>query len=205
MVRSPDGSIDEHVVKEKSAIYAKNPNNYQKAINNASFSLCFNNPALLLESKGTLLEMAKKKVHEEGYCYKKGQTRSKVLNPTTPEGEPPQPKRQKINACERQRRIKELNDEISGLNRHIRIKEQRLEQATASRNFKVCDELASEISELKSKRRELNTELAGFQRKSKKAAQYIRRKKNADKQHDEHSDSDGSEDPNLSLSLPTRM
>ena len=37
-------------------------------------------------------------------------------------------------------RIKELNDELSGLNRHIQIKEQRMEQTTASRNFKVCDE-----------------------------------------------------------------
>ena len=130
MVRSPDGSIDEKKKKEKSAI---NANNYQKAINNASFSLCFNNLALLLETKG---EMAKKKVHEDGYCYKKGQTRSKVLNPTTLEGEPPQPQHQKINAYERQRRIKEVNNELSG---HIRIKEQRLEHATASRNFKVCD------------------------------------------------------------------
>ena len=207
MVRSPDGSIDEHIVKEKSAIYAKNSNNYQKAINNASFDLCFNNPSLLLESKGTHPSRnGKEKIHEDGYCYKKSQTRSKVLNPSTLEDEPPQPKHKKINAYERQRRIKELNDELSGLNRHVRIKEQRLEQATASRNFKVCDELASEISELKSQWQELSTKLAGFQLKSK-AAQYQSRK-NAAQQHDEHSDSDDttqSDDPNLSPSLPTRM
>ena len=143
-------------MREKPAIYTKNPNDYQKAINNATFNLCYNNQSLLLENKGTLLEMAKKRVHEDGYCYKKGQTRSKILNPSShEEGEPPQPKRQKINAQERQCQIKELNEEISGLNRHIRIKEQRLEQATSSRNFKVRDEVASEISELKSKRRGL--------------------------------------------------
>ena len=107
-------------MREKSAIYTKNPNDYQKAINNASFNLCYNNPSLLLENKGTLLEMAKKRVHEDGYCYKKGQTRSKILNLSShEEGEPPQPKRQKINAQERQCRIKELNEEIPGLNRHI--------------------------------------------------------------------------------------
>lgn len=103
-----------------------------------------------LENKGTLLEMARNKVCEDGYCYKKGQTRSKVLNPSSlEEGEPPQPKHQKINTYEHQCQIKELSEKISGLNRHIRIKEQRLEQANASHTIKVCDEVASEIAVLK--------------------------------------------------------
>ena len=58
MERTFDGSVDE-VVREKSAIYAKNPNDYLKAINDASFNLCHNNPSLLLASKGAMLEMAK--------------------------------------------------------------------------------------------------------------------------------------------------
>ena len=132
--------------------YGKNPTNYQRAINAAGFQMCLNNPALLLEKKGTLLDLAKKKVHEDGYVYKKGHTRFKILEPSSCEESEPQPKRQKVNAYERQRRIKEVNEEISGLNRHIQIKEQRLEQANASRNFKMCDELAGEISELKSQR-----------------------------------------------------
>ena len=204
MEHTPDGTVDEHVVREKSTIYGKSPNDYQRAINNASFKMCLSNPSLLLENKGTLLEMARKKVHEEGYCYKKGQTRSKVLNPSSlEEGEPPQPKRQKISTYERQRRIKELSEEISGLNRHIRIKEQRLEQANASRNFKVCDEVASEIAVLKSQQRELNTELAGLQQKSKKAAQYQTRKKNVALQQENGDNTTQSGDPNLLPSLPT--
>lgn len=63
--------------------------------------MSYNNPSSLLENKGTLLEMAKKKVHEEGYCYKKGQTRSKTLNPSSLEDGKPQQKRQNINAQER--------------------------------------------------------------------------------------------------------
>ena len=147
----------------------------------------------------------KKKVHEDGYCYKKGQTRSKILNPSSLEdGEPPQQKRQKINTQERQHRIKELNEEISGIKRHIEIKEQRLDQASSSRNFKVCDEVASEISELKVRRRELDAELAGLQLKSKKAAQYQKRKKNSAQQESD-GDTAQSEDPNLSPGLPTCM
>ena len=152
-----------------------------------------------------LLEMARKKVHESGYCYKKGQTRSKVLNPSSLEvDKPPQPKRQKIEALERQRRIEELKEQISDLNRRIQIKEQRLEQATASRNFKMCDEVATEISELKSQRQELNTELAGLQQKSRKAAEYRNRKKSAALEYECSDDNTTqSGEPNLSHSLPT--
>ena len=63
----------------------------------------------------------------------------------------------------------------------------------------MCDELAGEISELKSQRRLLNTELAKLQQKAKKAAQYRNRKSNA--ALDDKSD-DESGDPNLSLGLP---
>lgn len=128
----------------------------------------------------------------------------KVLNPSVlEEGEPPQPKRQKISAYERQCRMKELNEEISGLNRHIRIKEQRLEQANASRNFKVCDEVAGEISELKSQWWELNTGLVRLQQKSKKAVQYQNRKKNAALRREDDDNIIHSGDPNFSPSLPT--
>lgn len=84
----------------------------------------------------------------------------------------PQPKRQKINAYERQRRINELNEEISGLNCHIKIKEQRIDQANASRNYRMCDELAGEVTDLKSRRRQLSSELADLQRRYTKAVQY---------------------------------
>ena len=143
--------------------------------------------------------MARKRVHDSGYCYKKGQTRSKVLDPTSYEvGEQPEPKRQKINAYERQCRINELMEE---LNRRIKIKEQRLEQATASRNFKMCDEVATEISELTSRRRELNTKLARLQQKSKKAAEYQHRKNASLEVCSDNTGPAG--EPNLSHSLPT--
>ena len=183
MKHTSDGSIDESIVKERSTIYAKNPNNYQKTINDTSFNLCLKNPSLMLESKGVLLEMARKAVHESGYCYKKGQTRSKVLNHSQAEGDDlPQSKRQKINAYERQRRIEECREEISDFKRRIQIKERRLQQATSSHNFKMCDDLATEISELKSQQRVVNIELAGLQQKAKKAVEYQNRKKNTRQQ-----------------------
>lgn len=58
---SNDGNIDEKIVKEKSTIFGKSPNDYQKATNTASFQLCLSNPSLLLEKKGDLLDMARRK------------------------------------------------------------------------------------------------------------------------------------------------
>ena len=78
---------------------------------------------------------------------------------------------------QRHRRIGELSEEISELNKRITFKERRIEEATINRNFRVCDDLASEVSELKAHRRQLSAELATFQKKSKKAAYYSESKK----------------------------
>ncbi len=91
--------IDELTVQDKSTIFTKNPTNYQKAINAASFQLCRANPSLLLQTKGKLLELAKQKIHEDGYCYKKGRSRSLKLEPSAVVEDEPRSKRQKINAA----------------------------------------------------------------------------------------------------------
>ena len=148
---------------------------YQQRINDASYSLCLANPALLLGKKGDIYDLARAKVHEDGYNYKKGRSRSKK-HQTVVEGDEPAVKRVKINAEERQRQISELTEEISELSRRITFKERRIEDATLSRNYRACDDLAAEVSELKARRKELNAELAKFQQKAKKAKNYIKRK-----------------------------
>ena len=55
-----------------------------------------------------------------------------------------------------QRRIVELTEEISELSRRITFKDRRIEEASLSRNYRVCDELSAEVSELKARRKELN-------------------------------------------------
>ena len=76
-----------------------------------------------------------------------------------------------------------MSEEISELNKRIVFKERRIEEATINRNFRVCDDLASEVSELKAHRRQLNAELATFQKKSKKAAYYSESKKKKQSSH----------------------
>ena len=74
---------------------------YQKRINNASYVLCQGDPGLLLGKKGDLLGLARAKVHEDGYVYKKGHTRSKKYRPA--QCDEPAVKRVKVCAAERQR------------------------------------------------------------------------------------------------------
>ena len=182
--------LDEQSLKKSSVIFRgeKSLTDYQQRINDASYALCQGNPALLLGKKGDLLELARAKVHEDGYSYKKGHSRSKKYKHI--EGDEPAVKRVKINAAERQRRIAELSEEISELSKRIAFKDRRIEEATMNRNFRVCDDLASEVSELKAHRRELNAELAGFQQKAKKATYYSKSRKKQ-QTSTEHTGDDG--------------
>ena len=169
--------LNEELIKKSSMIFQgeQKLTDYQKRINDAGYSLCQGNPTLLLGKKGDLLELARAKVHEDGYNYKKGHSRSKK-HQSMVEGSEPAVKRAKVNAEERQRRLAELTEEISELSKRITFKERRIEEATLSHSFRVCDDLASEVSELKARRRELTAELAKFQQNAKKATYYARRK-----------------------------
>lgn len=80
--------IDESKLKEKSAIYkCANLTSYMKSVNEESLALVKEDVSLL-QSKGKLFDLAKKRVHEKGYAYVKQSSRSKVFgncNPDNPE------------------------------------------------------------------------------------------------------------------------
>ena len=107
--------------------------------------------------------LAKDKVHEDGYQYKKGKSRSAKHTGLQPEVS--SVKRVKVDTVERKRRIDDAQDQIADLDKQIGFKNKRIEVAMQSKNFKTCNELSEEISELKSQRRELSCELAKLQKK----------------------------------------
>lgn len=95
---------------------------FQKKVNKASYVLCKNKPSLLFSKKGDLLATAQKKVHDEGFVYKKGHSRSKrhgLGNEITVDS---QPKRAKVCADERQGRMKDIAAETKDLDTHITLK-----------------------------------------------------------------------------------
>ena len=75
----------------------------------------------------------------------------------------------KTNAEERQCRISKSTEEISEFSR-ITFIEWRIKDATLSCNYRACDDLAAQVSEVRGHYEELNAELAKFQQKAKKAA-----------------------------------
>ncbi|CEP07764.1 hypothetical protein [Parasitella parasitica] len=86
--RFPPAAIDttpapctREFIISNATIYGKKTNrpltSYEEAINRASTQLALENP-LLISKKGDLFDLAKKKLLEEGYHYKRGSSRSKL-------------------------------------------------------------------------------------------------------------------------------
>ena len=63
-------------------------------------------------------------------------------------------------------RISDIQEQIADIDKRISHKQRRIETAAATRNYKTCDELSEEISELKTQRHELNYDLGPLQKKS---------------------------------------
>ena len=154
-----DQQIEEQL-RKAAAIYTKRDlNDYQQHINDAALKLCQKNPAMI-RNRAELLRLARVEVHDRGYVYKKGKSRSKRFGivETTP-------KRLKSDREFRVWRMKELEEDLEGINKRITIKETRCEAGAASKNFKFCNQLADEIASLKQQRREKEAEHRELERK----------------------------------------
>ena len=142
-----------------------------------TLGLAIQDPSMLTEKKGKLLEAAKDEVYACGYNFKKGHSRSKRFSSDSSSSSTP--KRKNLNKEFREDRIHNIKEEIHDLNSRICFKEKRVLAAANMKNYKICDEVNGEISELKTKRRELETELKELQRKDNRAQKYrMKRSKN---------------------------
>ena len=115
------------------------------------------------------MEAAKDEVYASGYKFKKGRSRSKRFLSSSSSNTP---KRQNLNKDIRESRINDVKEEIEDINRRISFKEKRVSAAENMKNYKTCDEITGEISELKTKRHELESELKELQKKDKRARKY---------------------------------
>ncbi len=132
------------------------------------------------------VKKAQKKVHDDGFAYKKGHSRSKRHG--VEQGKEisvdSQPKRAKTYAEERQRRIQDILADTNDLDTRITFKQRRIEQATHMKNYRECDQVAEETGELKSRRRQLNMELKTLELKEKKSVWYQSKKDGKKKSDD---------------------
>ena len=157
-------------IRAKAKIYGHNPakyiTRYHEQINKASVQLALQDPNLLL-CRQKLLQLARGKMNEGGYQFKKGRSRSKEYETASPI-----PKRPKTTETLRAKHIQELHEDVKDLSDQLRFKEKRRDQATSSRNCKVCDQLTEEMSVLRKWRRECEEELRLWKRKQQQADWY---------------------------------
>ena len=164
-------------------IYRKTANrtltDFENRVNDAAVELALGEPRLLRKgNRGELLDKARKKVADDGYCFKKGKSRSKVYGSGDDTEPASAPKRPKLNEQMREERIKELEEDLADVSSHITFKEKRCTQAEIARNYKVCDELTQEIMECKSRKREIEKQLNLLlqkDRRSKKRQEILRK------------------------------
>lgn len=143
---------------------------YQQKINFMAGEICVKDPSMLMK-RGELLEQARKALDGTGYQYKKGKSRSKNFGSGS-EQHSSKAKRPKLDHDLRDSRIKEITEELATIAKQISFKDRRVEAAAQEKNFKLCDQLTEEISNLQRNRRTLELELRMLEKKVKRAEQY---------------------------------
>ena len=89
---------------------------FQLRVNEAAIELALVQPSLI-RKRGELLENARKKAADDGYCFKKGKSRSKIIGNS--DDAPTTSKRPKLDQTMRQDRIKDLEENIADISSHI--------------------------------------------------------------------------------------
>ena len=148
-------------ITQQATIFRRTSNrplsDLQLRVNEAAIELALTQPSLI-RKRGELLKNARKKVADDGYCFKKGKSQSKVYGnsddaPTTCLQIP------KLDQTMREDRIKDIEEDIADISSHIAFKEKRRMQAETVKNYKTCDELTQESLECKGRKRELEKQL----------------------------------------------
>lgn len=113
----------------------------------------------MLSNRNLLIQREQKLVHDRGYIYKKGKSRSKRFSDEDPSAIC-RPKRPKLTQEFRLQRIAEVREVIKDLSDQILYKKKRREKASNVHNYKECDTITEQLSALIGECRERERELA---------------------------------------------
>ena len=139
----------------------------------------------LLDDRDELLKLARVKVNDDGYNYKKGKSRLKRFHESSSAVK--QVKQTTTPTYVRTQRMLHLEDSLKDIDKQIGFKELRREQAINSHQYQICDEITHEITKLKTQRYQEQIELKSLQRKEQQSKWYKKRK-----EMDGHDESDKS-------------
>ena len=142
--------------------------NYQKRMNEAAQELCLANPGLL-QNRKLQLDAAREKIIDQGFQFAKGKSRSRKGANCE---DKPTPKRRKCSQTIRDQRLKDIEEDCQDLSDRISFKEKRIAACENVRDYKKCDELKEEITNLKQQRRLLQMELKGIKKSNYQSQWY---------------------------------
>lgn len=142
---------------------------------------------------GNLIKIARDKVSADGYLFAKGHSRAKQN--LSFESDEPSCKRKKIDAEERARELKLLQDNLETLTNRLRFKQQLLEKARSLNNFKQCDDISGDIVTVRKEKATTENQIAALQKREAKSKWYHHKKQ---KRHSKETDiaaKDGKQKP----------
>lgn len=157
---------------------------YQLKMNDAAIQLRLQNPGLLRKKRKVLMDAARDKIIADGFQFAKGKSRSKSL---TPEAAEPKPKRQKLTQDVREKRLKDIEEDMTDLKERIQFKEGRISGYLAIADYKKCDEIKEETIQLKKQLRELEAEKKHLAVSSRQSKWYYKNKRSSSDSGAEHS------------------
>ena len=179
--------MEEEEVRKLSVIYKKETSQplskYQVAVNKAAQSLCVSQPSLL-RKRQKLMELVREKLLADGFCFVKGKSRSKKL--ACP-AEGSKQKRTKLSQEIRDKRLNELQEDISDLKERLTFMEKRVEERLNLRDYKKCDDLKEEVMELRKKLRETELEKKTLSKSNRRSLLYLQRQTSSSNESDSKS------------------
>ncbi|XP_068742226.1 uncharacterized protein [Montipora capricornis] len=157
-------TLDPDKVCRESQIYQLKPDDklldYHKAINEAAFDIALKNPTLLC-SKLELQKQARTKVHEDGFAYKKKNSRSKEFGSASGS----EPKQERTSQDFRQKRIEQLQEDLREVDIQVSYAVKQRERCANVKEFSKALDVSKELDELRKKKRKYQEELTLLQRK----------------------------------------
>lgn len=157
---------------EKSRIYQKGNagtlTNYQQHMNNAAYELCLETPSLV-NNEGRLMDLARAKVDEEGYPYKKKRSRSKAFGAVKEQGKR---KHVKLSAEFRKKRIEDLSEDINGINSTMALLEKERYKQHNMKTYAQAANVEEQIASKRKEKRALEEELTKLQEKETRSKRY---------------------------------
>lgn len=122
------------------------------------------------------MQAARKKVDADGYIYAKKSSRSKVFGTETAAQQSGPAKRARWSAEVRATRIQECQDDLANIDMQLKYAERAREKFANGQQYQSAIGALKEIREMKEKKRDLEKELEGLQRKEAKALNYQKKK-----------------------------